>query len=399
MPVRATHSASDARLKSALETLEQRGLLRQARLLSETRGPRARIDGRDVLLMCSNDYLGLSDDRRLADAAKAAMDAHGFGSGASRLISGSREPHVELERAIAEFKGTEAALLFGSGYMANVGVISALVGPGDVVCSDALNHASLIDGCRLSGATIQVYPHGDMGALSAKLRGARKARRRLVVTDGVFSMDGDLAPLASICSLAEAHDAWVLVDDAHGTGVIGPRGRGTAAHFGVTRQVHFHVGTFSKAFGGYGAFVAGTHTAMQYVLNHARSFIFTTAPPVAQTAAALAALHIIQSDPLRRQRLTELSKTMRVRLQDLGYSVPPGETPIIPLHVGDPEATMRLSETLLEEGVFAQGIRPPTVPPGTSRLRVTVMATHTEEDLSLALTAFDVAGKKAGLFH
>lgn len=392
-------SAGDPRLAGALETLRHRGLLRTLRVLAHARGPRVSVDGHEMLLMCSNDYLGLAGDPRLAEAAREAIDEHGFGSGASRLISGTRAPHVELERAIAAFKGQEAALVFGSGYMANVGIISALVAPGDVVCSDALNHASLIDGCRLSGATVQVYPHDDMGALSARLSGARKARRRLIVTDGVFSMDGDLAPLASICSLAEAHDAWVLVDDAHGTGVLGPRGQGTAAHFGVAKQVHFHVGTFSKAFGGYGAFVAASRDRIEYLVNHARSFIFSTAPPVALAAAALTALDIVKSEPVWRKRLAELSTRMRTGLAELGYQVPRGETPIIPVHIGEPDATMRLSETLLEEGVFVQGIRPPTVPAGTSRLRVTVMATHTDQDITQALMAFDAAGKRAGVLH
>ena len=399
MALTHTEHALDRELAGHLAHLAERGLLRDPPTISAVRGPRVTIDGREVLSFCGNDYLGLANDPRLAEAAATAMEAGGFGSGASRLIAGTREAHTTLEGAVAAFKGCEAALVFGTGYQANVGVISALVNQGDALFSDALNHASLIDGCRLSGAAVHVYPHADMGALSALLHGEQHARRKLIVTDGVFSMDGDLAPLPSLCGLAEAHDAWLMVDDAHGTGVVGRGGRGTAAHFELSHRVPVQVGTFSKALGGFGAFVAGSRTLRDYLVNTARSFIFSTAPPVAHAAAALAALEIVAHDPDRRDALTQRATGLRGGLRELGFDVPKGETPIIPVRVGKPERTMQLSAALFERGVFVQGIRPPTVPPGTSRLRVTAMATHTEADIAFALQAFADAGRALRLIR
>ncbi len=363
------------------------GLTRHLRPIDGAQGTWVTIEGRRVLLLCSNNYLGLANDERLRAAAQRAAAEYGVGAGASRLISGSMRLHHELEEQIAAFKGTEAALLFNSGYQANIGTISALAGRGDAVFSDELNHASIIDGCRLSRAEVVVYPHRDATALERALAASR-ARRRLVVTDSIFSMDGDIAPLPDICAAAERHEAMVMVDEAHATGVVGPGGAGVAAEQGVRDRVTIQMGTLGKALGGFGAFVAARRPIVDLIINAARSFIYTTAPSLPVVAAASAALAILAAEPQRRVRLAQNAALLRQRLTGLGLRVGGDGGHILPVLVGDADRTMRLSEKLLEAGVFVQGIRPPTVPPGTARLRVTVMSTHTGEDLEFAAEAF-----------
>jgi len=370
-----------------LEHIRAAGLYRQ---LSPTEGPVdtwVTVDGRRVLLLCSNNYLGLANHPALAEAVARAAREHGAGAGASRLVSGSLAIHHALEERLARFKRTEAALLFPSGYHANIGTITVLAGKGDAVFSDALNHASIIDGCRLSGAAVYVYPHADVVALERLLRDST-ARRRLIVTDSIFSMDGDQAPLREICAVAAAHDAMVMVDEAHATGVLGPSGAGIVEALGLHEQVTAQMGTFGKALGSAGAFVAGSRALVELLVNRARSFIYTTAVPPPAVAAAAAALDIVEREPERRQRLLRQAADLRIRLQAQGLTVPAGESPIIPVIVGGSRHALDWSRALLRHGVFVQAIRPPTVPPGTARLRVAVMATHTARDLAYAVDAF-----------
>jgi len=345
------------------------------------------VDGRRALLLCSNNYLGLANHPALIDAAARAAREWGVGSGASRLISGSLTLHADLEARLARLKDTDAALLFPSGYHANIGAVTALVGGGDAVFSDQLNHASLIDGCRLSGAEIRVYRHADVEALRALLR-STQASRRLIVTDSVFSMDGDHAPLRAIFDLATEHEAEVLVDEAHATGLFGATGSGLIEHLGLPGKAAVQVGTFGKALGCAGAFVAARDDIVRMLVNCARSFIYTTALPPPIVAAAGAALDIVAREPERRARLHRMSEVLRQRLRALGFEIPAGEGPVIPVIAGEAERALAWSAALLERGVFVQAIRPPTVPPGTSRLRVTLMATHTDHDLDLAVEAF-----------
>ena len=362
------------------------GLTRRLRSIDGAPGTWVTVDGRRVLLLCSNNYLGLATHPAVQEAACQAIADYGAGAGASRLISGSTRLHQQLEAQLAAFKGTEAALLFNTGYHANVGTISALVGETDAVFSDALNHASIIDGCRLSRAQVTVYPHNDVDALSAALAQST-ARRRLVVTESVFSMDGDTAPLRAICTAAERHGAMVMVDEAHATGVIGPHGGGVVEQEGLQDRVTVQMSTLGKALGGFGAFVAARRSIIDLLINTARSFIYTTALPPAVIAAASAALTIVLTDHQRRQTLAENAAQLRQGLERLGFALGPHPSHIIPVLIGDAERTMRLSERLLAAGVFVQGIRPPTVPPGTARLRVTLMSTHTPADLRMALDA------------
>ncbi len=386
----------DLLLSRELEQIKKTGRYRFLRTIETAQSPRVILEGREVVLMCSNNYLGLADHPRLREAAKRAIDEYGTSAAASRLVSGTMTLHERLEEALARFKGTPAALVFNCGYMANVGVISSLLGPEDVVFSDELNHASIIDGCRLSKARIVVFPHKDMDALEGLLK-KEKGRRRMIVVDGVFSMDGDIAPLPEMVDLAERYGALLMVDEAHGTGVLGERGTGTVEHFGLTQRVPIQMGTLGKALGGFGAYVAGGQVFREYLINRARSFIFTTALPPADMAVALEAVRMVQEEPQRRQRLHENVAYLVDGLRELGFSVTNQGTAIIPVIIGPEDKTMEMSMKLLEYGVFVAGIRPPTVPPGTSRLRVTVMATHTKEDLVRALEAFERAGKEVGV--
>ncbi|HEY7266800.1 MAG TPA: 8-amino-7-oxononanoate synthase [Solirubrobacterales bacterium] len=371
-------------IEERLAELESRGLRRRLRLIEGPQGPEVFLDGDPVLLLCSNNYLGLADDPRLRQAAADAALGLGTGAGASRLISGSMSIHAELESRLAEFEGTEAALLFGSGYLANTGTIAALAPRGEVVFSDELNHASIIDGCRLAGAETFVYRHADTEHLAWGLRRA-SGRASLIATDGVFSMDGDVAPLSELAELSRRHGCRLLVDEAHATGCLGPGGRGSVAAARLSGDEDVVVvGTLGKALGGYGAYVCGTAELVDYLVNSARPFIFSTAPPPPVVAAARAALELLTEQPERVERLRANAAALREGLRSEGLQPIGSETQIVPLVVGEADDAMALCERLLAEGVFAQAIRPPTVPPGTCRLRLTAMATHRITDLRRA---------------
>ncbi len=379
-----------------LEELRESGLRRQLRLIEGPQGPRILLDGAPVLLLCSNNYLGLADHPRVREAAAEAALQWGAGAGAARLISGNMAPHHQLEERLAAFKGYEAALLFGSGYLANVGVISALAGRGEVVFSDELNHASIVDGCRLARAETFVYRHGDTEHLAWGLKEAGE-RAALIVTDGVFSMDGDVAPLEDLSRLARSHGCRLMVDEAHATGAIGPGGRGSVAAAGLSGEVDLVVGTLGKALGSYGAYVCGSAELCEYLLNTARSFIFSTALPPPALAAAVAALDLLEAEPERVERLRANAEALREGFANEGLAAGGAPSQIVPLEVGDAERTMELCERLLERGVFAQGIRPPTVPAGASRLRFSVMATHEEAELREAARQAGKAARELGI--
>ncbi len=379
--------AFDATFEDELARIRAAGRWRELRRIEGAVDTWVTLEGVRALLLCSNNYLGLANHPALAAAAARAAATYGVGAGASRLISGSLAIHRDLEARLAGFKHTEAAVLFPTGYHANVGAITTLVGRGDAVFSDQLNHASIIDGCRLSGAAVHVYPHADVGAL-AELLAHHPARRRLVVTDSVFSMDGDHAPLREICATAAAHGAMVMVDEAHATGVDGPSGAGLVEALGLGDAVTVQMGTLGKALGAAGAFIAGSQALIELLVNRARSLIYTTALPPPVVAAVDAALDVVAREPERRTRLATVSATLRARLRALGFEIPPGAGPIIPVIAGTSERALAWSRGLLERGVFVQAIRPPTVPDGTARLRVTLMATHTDDDLAHAVAAF-----------
>jgi len=382
-------------LNVELQQIKDAGLYRQLRRVDGDQGPTLMLDGREVINFSSNNYLGLANHPALAAAAKAAIDRYGSGSGASRLISGNMTLHEELEAKLAQFKNSEAALVFNSGFQANIGLLATLAGEGDAILSDSLNHASIIDGCRLSKAKTLVYAHCDLNELEACLKRAATARRRLIVTETIFSMDGDEAPLREIVELAEKYDAMVMVDEAHGTGVFGANGAGVVAKLGLASRVLIQMGTLGKALGGFGAYVAGSRALCDLLINRCRSFIFTTSLPPAVMAMALAAIDIVQSEPQRRDALRHNCQKLKHGLSQLGYELGQSESPILPLIVGDAGRCMALSAALLIRGVFAQGIRPPTVPVGTSRLRITSMATHSEAQIECALAAFrDVRGEE-----
>ncbi len=379
-----------------LAELRRSGLYRRLRLIEGAQGPRVLLDGAEVLLLCSNNYLGLADHPRVRAAAGEAAERYGAGAGASRLISGSMSLHRKLEHRLATFKGAEAALLFGSGYLANIGIVSALAGRGEVVFSDELNHASIIDGCRLSRAETFVYRHRDTEHLAWGLREAG-ARARLIVTDGVFSMDGDVAPLGELAELAGRHRCTLAVDEAHGTGALGPGGRGAVAAAGLADEVDVIVGTLGKALGGYGAYVCGSRQLVELLINTARPFIYSTAPPPPSVGAALAALGLLEERQGLVQQLRRNAATLREALSAEGLETGGSRTQIVPVIVGDARRAMALCERTLEAGVFAQAIRPPTVPAGSSRLRLTVMANHRAEELYGAAQAIARASRELGL--
>jgi 8-amino-7-oxononanoate synthase len=368
--------------------LKEAGLYRRLRRVEGAQDSTLMLDGREVINFSSNNYLGLANHPALATAAKAAIDRYGCGSGASRLIAGNMTLHEELERKLAEFKGTQAALVFNSGFQANTGILSTLAGAGDVIFSDALNHASIIDGCRLSRATTQVYGHCDLDQLENLLKIAPARGGKLIVTETIFSMDGDEAPLVEIVRLAETYGALVMVDEAHATGIFGPNGAGIVAKLGLSERVPIQMGTLGKALGGFGAYVAGDDRLRELLINRCRSFIFTTALPPAVMAMALAAIDIVQREPERRQALLANCRMMSKGLENLGLPIRSSQSPILPLILGVATKCMELSDRLLQRGVFAQGIRPPTVPPGTARLRITLMATHSSKHIEDALEAF-----------
>ena len=377
-------------LDARLTELAAAGLTRSTRLIDGPQGPTVWLDGREVLLLCSNNYLGLADHPAVRRAAADAAMRWGAGAGASRLVSGTMTVHRELEERLARFKGKPASLLFGSGYLANTGVVSSLAGAGDVVFSDELNHASIIDGCRLSRAEVSVYRHGDVEHLEWCI-GEAAGRGALIVTDSVFSMDGDVAPLTALAEAAARHRIRLMVDEAHATGAAGPGGRGAVAAAGLSEHVDVIVGTLGKALGAYGAFVACNATMARYLVNVARTFIFSTAPPPPAIAAAGAALSLLEDAPEMVERLAERSGYLRARLRSDGLDPGASTTQIVPIVLGDAALAVRVCERALEQGIFAQAIRPPTVPEGTSRLRLAVMATHTQEQLSCAAAVIGAA--------
>jgi glycine C-acetyltransferase len=378
-----------------LEELRERGLHRRLRLVEGPQGPSVTLDGRSVLLLCSNNYLGLAERREVREAAAEAALRWGAGSGASRLISGTMEPHRTLEERLAAFKGYHSALLFGSGYLANTGTIAALAGAGEVVFSDELNHASIVDGCQLSRAETFVYRHADLEHLAWGLERAA-GRAALVVTDGVFSMDGDIAPIGGLLELAHRHGARLMVDEAHATGAIGPGGRGSVSAAGLSGEVDVVVGTLGKALGSYGAYACASTEMVELLINTARPFIFATAPPPAVAAAAEEALRVLEAEPGLVERLRSNAATLGAALAAEGLPSP-SETQIVPVMVGEAEPTMELCARALERGVFAQGIRPPTVPEGSCRLRFTVMATHEAAELREAAAQVGGAARDLGL--
>jgi len=363
-----------------LEALEAKGLRRALEPLEGPQGAVVEVGGRRLVNLCSNDYLGLASDPRLVAAAVEATRREGAGAGAARLVAGDLPIHGALERRLAAFKGTEAALLFSSGYHANAGVLAALADREDAIFSDRLNHASIVDGCRLSLAKTHRYPHRDLGALSRLLAGTR-ARRKLVVTDAVFGMDGDVAPLAAIADLCEQHGAMLYVDEAHATGILGPTGAGWAEAEGVTDRVDVLMGTLGKALGSFGAFVAGSRPLADWLTSRARTFVFTTALPPAACGAALAALDVVAAEPERRARLHALAARMKAGLDALGFDVAAVVAPIFPVVLREEALALEASRRMRERGWFVRAIRPPTVPQGTSRLRVSLTAAHTEEQV------------------
>jgi glycine C-acetyltransferase/8-amino-7-oxononanoate synthase len=384
-------------IERRLAELEQMGLHRRLRLISGPQGPRVLLDGKPVLLLCSNNYLGLADHPRVREAAADAAMRWGVGAGASRLVSGTMTIHRRLEERLAEFEGSEACVLFGSGYLANIGAIGAFAGAGDSIFSDELNHASIIDGCRLSRAHVVVYRHCDSEHLEWCLRRHGGEGRRLIVTDSVFSMDGDVAPLQEIVELAQEHDARTLVDEAHATGVLGPGGRGAVAQAGLGGEVDMLVGTLGKALGSYGAYVCAEEPIVRYLINSARSLIFSTAPGPPTVAGALAALELLTERSHRVERLQAAARALRAGLAAEGFPVAISDMPIVPLVAGEEHAALRICQAALERGVFAQAIRPPTVPAGTSRLRLAAMASHTAAELRLAAGVLGRAAREAGL--
>jgi 8-amino-7-oxononanoate synthase len=384
-------------IENRLAEIERLGLSRRLRLISGPQGSRVLLDGRPVLLLCSNNYLGLADHPRVREAAAEAAMRWGAGAGASRLVSGTMTIHQRLEDRLAMFKGSESCVLFGSGYLANLGAIGALAGPGDAVFSDELNHASIVDGCRCSRARVHVYRHLDTEHLDWSLRHHGGEGRRLIATDSVFSMDGDLAPLREIVELARAHRARVLVDEAHATGALGAGGRGAVAQAGLEGEIDVLVGTLGKALGSYGAFVCAREQMVRYLINTARPLIFSTAPSPPSVAGALAALDLIEQAPHRVERLRSHARTLRRALAAEGFAVPNDDMHIVPLLVGEEANAMALCQGALERGVFAQAIRPPSVPAGTARLRLTAMASHTPAELRNAARVLGDVARGLGL--
>ena len=380
-----------------LKKLEDQHLLRRLQTIASATGPTVTLDGRDIILLSSNNYLGLATHPTVVDAAIEATRRYGAGSGAARLVCGTLTPHEVLEHTLARFKGTEAALAFTAGYLANISVIPALIGKDGLIFADRLCHASLIDGCRLSGATFRVFHHRDMNHLEQLLARRPATKRTLIVTDGLFSMDGDIAPMKEIAQLAEQYGAAVYVDDAHGTGILGRTGRGTLEHCEVESRVPYHMGILSKAVGSAGGYVVGSATFIAYVVNTCRAFIYTTAPPPASAAAGTAAIQVIEQEPQRRARLWQNRERLAQGFTRLGFRLAASESPILPVIVGDADRAMKFAQTLLAQGVYAPAIRPPTVPPDTSRIRFTITADHTDEQIDRALAAVERVGRSLSL--
>jgi glycine C-acetyltransferase len=384
-------------LSSELQSLKDQGLYRKLRVLEEPQQARTMFDHHRVVNLSSNNYLGLTTHPRLRQKALAAMDRLGVGSGSVRTIAGTMDIHLELEQRLAEFKRTEAVVVFQSGFTANAGTVSAILTKDDVVISDELNHASIIDGCRLSRATIKVFPHKDVAAARAIIRALPAAQRKLLITDGVFSMDGDLGPLPDLCALAEEYGCIMMVDDAHASGVFGRHGRGTIDHFGMHGRVDVQVGTLSKAIGVLGGYVAGSRSLIEFLYHRARPFLFSTSHPPAVAAACIAAIDVLLEEPQLIDQLWENTRFFKQGLQQLGFDTGVSESPITPVIVGDGALAMQLSDRLFADGVFAQGIAFPTVAKDRARVRTIVTATHTREELQFALDTFAKVGRALGI--
>jgi glycine C-acetyltransferase len=384
-------------LADELNALKSQGLYRRLRVLEDRQAARTTIDGRAVINLSSNNYLGLTTHPRLKEKALAAIEQFGVGTGSVRTIAGTMAIHMELERRLAEFKKTEAAVVFQSGFAANAGTVAAILTKDDFVISDELNHASIIDGARLSRASIKVFPHRDAAAARAILRDLPKTTRKLLITDGVFSMDGDLGALPELCALAEDYGCIMMVDDAHASGVFGKNGRGTIDHFGLHGHVDVQVGTLSKAIGALGGYVAGNKNLIEFLHHRGRPFLFSTSHPPSVVATCLAALDVLIEEPQLIDHLWANTKFFKEGLKALGFNTGASESPITPVIAGDASKAMTLSDRLFEEGVFAQGIGFPTVARDKARVRTIVMATHTREDLQFSLDAFAKVGRELGL--
>ena len=384
-------------LKVMIQDMKDKNLFTELPVLGTEQKNRVVLNGKEVIIMCTNNYLGFANHPRLREAAKKAIDTWGFGAGAVRQIAGTMEIHIQLEEMLAEYKHTEAALVFVAGIAANRGTIQALMGEEDAIISDELNHGSIIDGVRLTKSKRFVYPHLDMEGLKKVLVEAKNARRRLIVTDGVFSMDGDIAPLDRIVELAEEFDAMVMVDDAHGDGVLGKDGRGIIDHFGLEGRVDIDMGTLSKAFGSLGGYIAGRKDLRDYLINTARSFIFTTAHPPSVAAATMEAIWMIQDEPEHLQQLWENTRYFKKAMTDLGFDIGHSQTPITPVIAGESKEAVELSKQLFEEGLFAKPIVFPLVAKDKARVRINVTAQHTREDLDEAIGIFEKVGQRMKL--
>ena len=387
-------------LSDELKTLREQGLYQKLRVLDGEQLPVATFDGKKVINLSSNNYLGLNTHPRLREAALEATRRLGVGSGAVRTIAGTMRIHMELEEKIARFKNTEACVVFQSGFAANAGTVAAILKKGDIIISDELNHASIIDGCRLSRADIRVFPHKDVAAAEKLLQEAQsQPGHKLLISDGVFSMEGDIAPLPRLCDVAERYGAIMMVDDAHASGVLGRNGRGTIDHHGVHGRVHIQVGTLSKAIGSLGGYVCGSRDLIEFLYHRARPFLFSTSHPPSVTATCMAAFDVLEEEPERIARLWENTRFIKKGLQGLGFNTGMSETPITPVIVGAAKLAHALSRRLFEEGVFAQGIGFPTVPEGKARVRTIVTATHTPEELQQALDVFARVGRELGIIQ
>ena len=384
-------------LATELDALRQQGLYRKLRVLEDRQEASSHFDGRSVVNLSSNNYLGLTTHPRLIERALEATREFGVGSGSVRTIAGTMAIHMELERRLAEFKKTEAVVVFQSGFAANAGTVAAILTKDDVVISDELNHASIIDGCRLSKAAIKVFPHKDPDAARRIVKDLPSAQRKLLITDGVFSMDGDLGALPALCAIAEEYGCIMMVDDAHASGVFGKNGRGTIDHFGVHGRVDIQVGTLSKAMGSLGGYVAGSRTMIEFLYHRARPFLFSTSHPPAVAATCLAALDVLEQEPAIIETLWDNTRFFKAGLQALGFNTGLSESPITPVIAGEGSRAMKLSDRLFEEGVFAQGIAFPTVARDKARVRTIVTAAHTREQLQFALDKFQQVGTELGL--
>ena len=371
-----------------IKTIHKRKLFRNLTEIQTGQFPEILIDDKKCILLASNSYLGLSIDPRVIKASEEALKKYGTGSGGSRLVSGSSDLHRELEYRIANFKNTESAILFSSGYLANIGTISALVGPKDIIFSDELNHASIIDGCRLSGATVKIYNHLDLNDLEKLILENNDFQKKLIITDTIFSMDGDLVDLKKLTEISQNYNCMLMIDEAHATGVLGERGSGATEYFGVEDEVEIVMGTLSKAVGSLGGYIAGQKSLIDFIRNRARSYIFDTSLPPASLAASIESINIIENDKDLRQHLWKLIDVFKDGINKIGLEILPSTSPIIPILIGEPEPTLKFAKLLRKNGVYTPAVRPPSVPEGKCRLRVSLMAAHSEEHNRRALEAF-----------